>query len=94
MTDPQSCGQCECCQAWREGTNEHIARLTRECDEARELMAQYMRYELERRQERDVARALLRKYGLNCGICIGCGQVVARYRHALGCEIEAALEGR
>ena len=85
----ESCGQCECCAAWRAGRD----RLTRERDE-RVLKSDYnsmVRLLNKAEHERDRLRALLRK-----AVAIihrkaqdYPGVTIAEVR-----ELEAALEGR
>ena len=93
MRDAQSCGQCECCEAWREDRD----RLTRERDEARDYQREIVRRELLLMAERDILRALLREVVTvvaKCHDCINLRPLIPGEHETLAARIDAALEGR
>jgi len=104
MAEAQSCGQCECCEAWREDRD----RLTRERDEARRrwdrLAAErdeadawwreqrdgWRKALAEAEAERDILLALLREVRSYIPILDAPEDVVA----SVLTKIDAALDGR
>jgi hypothetical protein len=92
MSDPQSCGQCECCEAWRQDRD----RLTRERDAAREALVSLTRHHQLTVTDLEIDRAraatLLRQVEWIlppdvCPICYG----AKPDGHAFECALQVAL---